>query len=373
MPSQGRSLELRVGIFVTLALLVGSAVTFTLGDRSALFSSKRRYVAVFANVDGLRPGSPVRISGLDVGTVGGIQFREDGRCDVLLDVSEAQTQFVTATSVVTLGSKGLLGDKLVDISPGTGPSLPANAILRSEESGGLFGALARAGEIVDEARPAVDNVRQFTATLADEQFRRDLGAISHNIAELTRMAREEDGTVHRLLTDPEMANQISHTLGSIDLASTELARTARNVRLITDEIATGDGTAHRLIYDPDGARLVASLADTADEAATLLRDARTGEGNLHTLLYGDESGALLANLGAISADVRAIVHDVRAGRGTIGALLVDPSVYEDVRRIVGNVERSDILRALVRYSIREDEASPPPPRPEPRAEERGAR
>jgi phospholipid/cholesterol/gamma-HCH transport system substrate-binding protein len=92
---------------------------------------------------------------------------------------------------------------------------------------------------------------------------------------------------------------------------------------------------------------------------------RTGDGNVHQLLYGDEAGDLISNLTAISADARAIVADIRAGRGTIGGLLVDPSIYEDVRRIVGNVERNDILRALVRYSIREDEPAPPPPRASP--------
>ena len=368
MPSQGRSLELRVGIFVSLALIVGTIVVFSLGNRSALFSSKRTYVAVFANVDGLRPGSPIRMSGLDVGTVGDVRFRDDGRCEVVLEIAEANARFITATSVASIGSKGLLGDKIVEVTPGTGEALPDGATVQSQEGGGLFGALATAGQAVDEARPAIANVRLLTETFADEQFRRDLADIAHNIAELTRMAREEDGTIRRLLTDPELANRLTATLGSVQLASSELARTSRNVRLITDEIATGDGTVHRLIYDQDGARLVASLADTAGEAATVIRDIRTGDGNAHELLYGDEAGDLISNLTAMSADLRVVIADIRAGRGTIGGLLVDPSIYEDVRRIVGNLERNDILRALVRYSIREDEPAPPAPRAEPAGE-----
>lgn len=365
MQAQGRSLELRVGVFVALALVVGAALVFSLGNRSALFSAKRHYLAVFSNVDGLRPGSPIRMSGIDVGTVGEVRFRDDGRCEVVLEIAEANARFVTAASVVTIGSKGLLGDKLVEITAGQGEALPEGATVATHEGGGLFGALASAGAVVDEARPAVANVRLLTETLADEQFRRDLRAIGHNLAELTRMAREEDGTVRRLLTDPTLADRLTSTLGSVQLASAELARTSRNIRLITDEIATGNGTAHRLIYEDDGARLVRNLADTAGEAATILRDVRTGDGNLHRLLYGEEAGDLVSNLTAMSADLRAIAADVRAGRGTLGALLVDPSIYEDVRRIVGNVERNDILRALVRYSIREDEPAPPAPRAEP--------
>ncbi|MBN8616414.1 MAG: MCE family protein [Deltaproteobacteria bacterium] len=365
MPSQGRSLELRVGIFVALSVIVGTILVFSLGNRSALFSAKRTYISVFSNVDGLRPGSPIRMSGLDVGTVGEVRFQDDGRCEVELNISEENARFITATSVASIGSKGLLGDKLVEVTPGTGASLPSGATIQSAEGGGLFGALASAGELVDDARPAIANVRLLTETFAEEQFRQDLRDITHNIAELTRMAREEDGTVRRLLTDPELADRLTSTLGSVQLASAELSRTSRNVRLITDEIATGDGTVHRLIYDDDGARLVESLADTAGEAATILRDVRTGDGNMHDLLYGDEAGDLISNLTAMSADLRVVMADIRAGRGTIGGLLADPSIYEDIRRIVGNVERNDILRALVRYSIREDEAVPPAPRAEP--------
>jgi phospholipid/cholesterol/gamma-HCH transport system substrate-binding protein len=254
---------------------------------------------------------------------------------------------------------------LVDLTPGRGPPLAEGAEIPSQESGGMFAALARAGELVDEVRPAIENVREFTETLADEQFRRDLHDISHNIAEITRMVSEEDGTVHRLLSDPEMADQVERTLASVRTTSAELAATARNVREITGEIRSGDGTAHQLIYGDEGTRLVSNLADTAGEAATILRDVRTGDGNAHDLLYGDSAGDLITNLTAMSGDLRAIVADIRAGRGTLGGLLMDPSIYEDIKRIVGNLERNDILRALVRYSIREDEPQDPAPRAEP--------
>jgi len=53
-----------------------------------------------------------------------------------------------------------------------------------------------------------------------------------------------------------------------------------------------------------------------------------------------------------------MLTDMRAGKGTLGALLVDPSVYEDLKLMLGNVERNRTLRALVRYSIKADERSP---------------
>ncbi len=376
---QGRSVEFRVGIFVTLALVVGFALVFALGNRSSLFATRRQYHVTFSNVAGLRPGSPVRLSGIDVGTVETISFLPDGRCDVTLEVRDELSHLITLPSdeesgagatVASLGSKGLLGDMVVDLAPWSptdehprGAPVPAGGSLRALEGGGLMDALASAGDVMESARPAIENVREFTDALADEDFRRDLHGIAHNLAELSRMATEEDGTVRRLLTDRELADRLESTLGSVQIASAEIAAVSRNARAITDEIRSGDGTVHEIIYGQEGTRLVRSLADTAGEAATILRDVRTGDGNAHELLYGDSAGDLIANLTAMSADLAAITAEVRAGRGTLGALLMDPSIYEDVKRLVGNLERNEILRALVRYSIREDEAPAPAPEP----------
>ena len=87
-----------------------------------------------------------------------------------------------------------------------------------------------------------------------------------------------------------------------------------------------------------------------------LRAIREGNGLAHALLYGDSSSQhVMTNINAMSDDLRAIVSGVREGKGTIGALLVDPTIYEDVKALVGNVERNDVLRSLVRYSIKADE------------------
>ena len=370
----GRSTEFKVGIFVTLALVVGAALVFTLGNRSAMFASKNTYGATFTNVSGLRPGAPIRLSGIDVGTVGDIEFLPDGRCRVTLEVREDVAGLITAPvdpatgdggTVATLGSKGLLGDMLVDLSPGRGAPLAPGTDIPTVETGGLFGALSEAGDVIADVRPAIENVREFTEVLADDQFRRDLHDISHNVATVTQMLADENGSVARILRDPELGDRLASTLQSVQVASSELAATSRNVRAITTEIREGDGTAHQLIYGEEGTRLVTNLADTAGEAATILRDVRTGEGNAHDLLYGDDAGDLISNLTAISGDLRAVMGEVRAGRGTIGGLLMDPSIYEDIKRIVGNLERNDILRALVRYSIREDEARDPAPQARP--------
>jgi len=96
---------------------------------------------------------------------------------------------------------------------------------------------------------------------------------------------------------------------------------------------------------------------------------REGNGMAHELIYGEDGGELMTHLNAASADLASITADVRAGRGTIGGLLTDPSIYEDVKRLVGDLQRNDILRALVRYSIRRDRSRDQPPEVAPEVEE----
>ena len=346
------SSKLKVGIFVTAALIVGGILVFIIGNQSAMFASKVEYVTVFDQVSGLRPGSPVRIAGIDVGTVEEVSFDPNGRIRVRVEVREDASEFVREGSTASVGSKGLLGDQLVEITVGQGDRLPAGATIPSVQESLLASFL---GETGTEAEGIVRNLNATTAalaqTLGDEQVQQDIRDITHNLSTMSRLIAENDGTVRRLMDDPRLAaGRLEAPDGALD---------------VVGEVQNGDGTAHQLIYGQEGVTLITNLAGAAGELATILRDVRTGDGNAHELLYGDEAGGLIENLTAMSTDLRAIVADVRAGRGTIGGLLVDPSIYEDVKRLVGNLERNEILRALVRYSIREDAQRPQTPAPAP--------
>src|SRR5262249_56099138 len=106
----------------------------------------------------------------------------------------------------------------------------------------------------------------------------------------------------------------------------------------------GGGAVHALLYDPKAGKAVGQLGDAAGEIATILHDARTSEnGAIHQLVYGDAKD-LFKNLGAMSEDLRVITGKVRAGEGTLGALVVDPSVYDDLRTVLGNVKRNKVLQ-----------------------------
>lgn len=376
--SGGRGTELRVGAFVVIALLIGGALAFVIGNQRNLFRSKTTYMAVFEDVGGLRPGNAVNVAGVSVGSVESVSFREDGRVDVRFRVVSDVARLIRGnpdrpvehqdpnlgeddpemprSSLVSVGSKGLLGDRLVDITVGDSrlPEWNAERPLFTNESGGL---MAQAEEIADDVERTVENVRLMTDPLRDQEMSRALEETTVNLARVTGMLASGDGVVQRLMTDPATADELQATIRDLRATSAELRRTSAGVRAITDEIRTGDGTANALVYGSEGREALANVARASGEVAGLLRAVREGDGTLHELIYEDDADALLANLTRVSENVAAITDDVRAGRGTIGGLLVDPSIYEDVKRLVGDLERNDILRALVRYSIRRDETA----------------
>jgi phospholipid/cholesterol/gamma-HCH transport system substrate-binding protein len=175
-----------------------------------------------------------------------------------------------------------------------------------------------------------------------------LGAIDHG-----------DGYIGKLLHDPAEAQRISHLMANLDQTSAELTHTTASVNQILDRVQTGPGFAHEVVYGEDGSKTIAKFGNVADELGSTLKGIREGNGIARSVIYGDDSSQqVMGNLNQVSGDLKQMVTDMRAGKGTLGALLVDPSVYEDLKLMLGNVERNRTLRALVRYSIKADEKSP---------------
>ena len=366
-----KKIELRVGVFVVVALLIGGTLAFVIGNQQSMFKTKSDYHAVFGDVGGLRAGNTVRIAGVSVGSVDSVHFRDDGQVEVHFRVVEDAARLIRGgpgveetldengnaiqRSQAIIGSKGMLGDRLIDISVGDTrlPEWDREQALPTSEEGDL---MAMVTSMAGEVQEVVGNLKRATAPLGDPQFGDDIRQTASNLARLTGMLAGGDGLIQRLMTDPETADDVEQTLANIRATSTELQRTARAARSVAEEVQRGDGTAHALIYGQEGKDAIANIGRASGELATLLGDVRTGDGTVHDLIYEDAADEMIANLTQATEDIAAVTGEIRAGRGTIGGLVMDPSIYEDVKRLVGDLERNEILRALVRYSIRRDDS-----------------
>ncbi|MBM4361581.1 MAG: MCE family protein [Deltaproteobacteria bacterium] len=357
--------EVKVGAFVAVGLAVAGLIVFLIGDERRAFEKKQRYVAVFDDVQGLARGSPIRMGGVDVGQVASVGYADDpadSRLYVTLDVVRSEARRVRTDSVVTIAAKGLLGDKMVVISVGSPeqPELPPGSTVASKPPTDLAAMAERFVAIGEKAEAVVANLEKTTATLADEGVREDLKVAVRSMSRILKNVDEGDGYIARLLRDPAEADRMSRIMAHLEHASLELDRTLGGVSAIVARVGQGPGSAHELLFGEGAARAVDELGRASGELAKVLEGVRTGNGLAKSVLFGDdETQKLVGDLQAIVKNARDITDGVRAGRGTVGALLVDPSVYEDLKLLLGNVERNKALRALVRYSIQRDEKVPP--------------
>lgn len=354
--------DVKVGLFVLAGLLFSALVIFLIGDERRLFSSSIEFQSKFADVQGLKSGAPIRMGGIDIGHVQSVGYGKDATDTsvyVVLDVVESEARRIRTDSQVRIVNKGLLGDKMVEITKGKSTELAKpGSMLQAEEPDDM---LAKANDMAQKAASVMDDVKKMSSSFADEQLASDLKSTVSGLNTVVRYVSDGEGYPARLLRDKAEAERISNMIASLDRLSNQLATTLRDTNDILARVQKGPGFAHDVIYGEGPKREMQQVGSAFEEVALTLKGVRESDSFAHDVLYGgkgDNGAEALANVTALTGDLRAIVADVRAGKGTVGALLVDPSIYEDLKAVIGNVERNDVLRALVRYSIKQDEKKP---------------
>ncbi len=367
MKAQARAIK--VGLFLLFGIVLSTLAIFTIGDNRRVWDRKVQYHAAYDDVVGLRAGSVVRMGGIDVGSVDVVEHGkrvEDNKVYVTLTLARDEAGRVRASTVATIEGKGLLGDKMVQLSydaktaekltkEGKDPNavVPPGGTLETARPADPMGDVQKAAQ---SAKVALDNIRVATEGIADERFKEDLHGTMKALREVLDGVATHDGVAHRMIFDPEEARRVDKILANLEATTANLSRVSADARDVTAQVKSGPGLAHAVLYDD---QLANGLTGSVVELNKSLVAVRTGNGLAHSVIYGDDQTQhLMGNMDAMSADLREIVANMKAGRGTVGALLVDPTVYEDVKSLVGNVERNQVLRALVRYSIKQNEDKP---------------
>ncbi len=363
--------RLRVGIFVLLALTIGAAIAFAIGAQENVFAPKSTYYAVFEDVGGLQKGNTVRVAGVNVGSVTDVVIGEEGSIAVYFRVIDEAAHLVRGDpnvvvdeddpaqpSFASIGSKGLLGDRIIEISVGSEqyPQWDPETPIPSSVGGGIMALAERA---LYEAEGTAHNLRLATDPFADQEFSNDLKETARNLAKASGMLASGEGTIGALMTDEQLARDVKRAVKNLSSAGNQVTELGENLNRITEEVQHGEGTAHALFYGTEGTEAIANIRDTFGQLNAILTEVREGDGAVNQLIYGELGDSFMTNLQNASDDIAFLTKEMREGKGTIGALLTDPSVYEDIKRLIGDLERNDILRALVRYSIRRDEAREP--------------
>src|ERR1700749_2514730 len=110
--------KIKIGVFVLAGLAALIFAIFLIGNKKGLFSTTFDVYGLFKNVNGLQVGNNARFAGINVGVVDDIQIMTDSSVKVTLTLNDDVKKFIKKDAKLSIGSDGLMGDKLVVIAPG---------------------------------------------------------------------------------------------------------------------------------------------------------------------------------------------------------------------------------------------------------------
>jgi phospholipid/cholesterol/gamma-HCH transport system substrate-binding protein len=191
--------KIRLGIFVSLGITVFILGIYFIGERQQLFRSTFRVSGVFKDVAGLQAGNNVRFSGINVGTVEDISIVSDTSVRVEILIDESTRKFIKKDAFASIGSEGLMGNKILIISPGTGgkKEIENNDIIETIQPSNM-------DDILISLKTTIDNTSNIT---------NDLSKITSNI-------QSGKGTIGRLLMDQSLAKNFDSTFVNLKEGST---------------------------------------------------------------------------------------------------------------------------------------------------------
>jgi phospholipid/cholesterol/gamma-HCH transport system substrate-binding protein len=346
MMDRARVIQLRAGLFVLVTILVLALSIFVLGKKSALFVRTDQLFVTFREVNGLVVGAPVRLAGLEIGSVVAISFPEDlrdRRARVRLVVRREYMPRIRADSRAFIDSNGLLGDKLINISLGD----PAFPPLRD-------GSSVKTGEAID-FESLTTTLHDALEAMTSGHVKDDVGRIASALANVLEEVESGNGSLHQLIYEPRHARELAMTLEQARMLLGQTTQAMTRVDHVLAEVEGGDGGLHKLVYGPVAASAAGEIATAAQEIAAVAREVREGNGLAHGLIYDASATNLVAELEQVATGLNRMVSEIERGRGTLGGLIKDPTVYEDLKTVLGNVRRNVLFKALIRATIEQDD------------------
>ncbi len=197
-----RDANWKLGIFAAAGLLVLTGAIYVVGKQKNIFGDVFRVSALFNSVGGLKVGNNVRFGGITVGTVDDIELVSDTSVRVEIVIQKNVQRYIKTDATASIGSDGLMGDKVLIIAPGTYTKAPVsdNGILSSR-------APVETEQVMASLKASADNALIITTQLA----------------QITYKINNGHGAVSRLLGDSSFANNFSKTMTNLKNSSEGLS------------------------------------------------------------------------------------------------------------------------------------------------------
>jgi phospholipid/cholesterol/gamma-HCH transport system substrate-binding protein len=198
METNNEKFKIRLGLFVLGGLILFVLAIFIIGKQRQLFDPVFKVTTTFYNVSGLQVGNNVRFSGINVGTVNNIRIINDSTVMVEMLIKKSVQKFIKSDSKVSIGSEGLIGDKLLIVS-----------------QGGSGSSKVKEGEELLSNEPleidAIFQSLEITAHNAE--------LISMQLSDILGNINSGKGTLGRLIQDSTIADNLTKTMKYLESSS----------------------------------------------------------------------------------------------------------------------------------------------------------
>ena len=290
--------QLKVGVVIVIAILIMVLAMFKLGQAANLFTKRYELITFLQAANGLREGGSVAVAGQISGVVKRIDFLPvDGdttrNLRVVMEVDETVHDQIRGDSEARLRTLGLLGDKIIDISPGTvryGPLQEGDTV--------RMGSSLDYEQVIAQASSAVGDMVQLT----------------HDLKDITSGIVSGEGTLGQLVTNRSLYDELTATMAR---TNTMLAR-----------MQNPQGTFGRMLDDP---ALYNHMTSTIASLDSLLVTLNSEEGAIGKLLRDD---SLYVNLVGITRGADSLLTMMTTGNGFASRMLRDQQLYDQLTKTV---------------------------------------
>jgi len=324
--------ELKIGILTVVALIIAAALIFALGGQGGFFWQRYPLKVRFPNVAGIKAGSPVRVAGVEVGSVTNMRFA-GSEVEIEFQLLKSMRDRVRTTSVATVGSVSLLGEGAIDMTARTdGTPLPDWGYVKYGAAVGSLSTLTeQASQGLEQVSLLIKDLRAGRGTagklLTDEALYGRMTDLTGAASSVMKTLQQGRGSLGRLLTDPTTARELETSL--------------TNLSAVTQRLSAGEGSLGKLLKDEQFAQ---TLTDTTRNFQTVSARLNKGEGTAGKLLTDD---ALYTRLMGLVERFERVATQLNEGQGSAGRLLNDRQLYDNLNQAAGD------LRSLI-ADIRKD-------------------
>ncbi|MBK9540958.1 MAG: MCE family protein [Bacteroidetes bacterium] len=286
--------RIRLGIFIISGLILLIVGLYLIGSNRNIFGRNITLYTTFYNISGLQVGNNVRFSGIDVGTVKKLEIVNDTTVKVTMQMDETLTRFIRINSVASIGTDGLMGNKLINIDPGTQDAQQINDGTTIPSSKGV-------------------DTEQMLRTL--NQTNQNVSMISDDLRILTGNINKSRGTLYTVLMDTTLAYSLKHTLTNIEVISSNLGNFTSELSAVVKGVQDGQGTLGGLLND----------------SSSISKSFK------NSLVQIEESSK---NLNSITLELKTAMDKINSGQGPAGVLANDQVAAEHLKRTLANLDSS---------------------------------